>query len=78
MLQHSMSEFNLTSTIVFIILLSMLPERDSGDCRATLYLMMRALKHLLLKKKKKRTEKLVRVKKTTKSAQLIRFQNIHF
>jgi hypothetical protein len=51
----------------------MLPGRDYGDCRATLYPMMRALKHILLEKRK---EKLVRLKETKESTQLIRIQNI--
>jgi hypothetical protein len=56
-------------------LLSMLPVRDYGDCQATLYTMMRALKHVLLEKRK---EKLVRLKETKESIQLIRIQNIDF
>jgi hypothetical protein len=32
----------------------MSPGRDYGDCRATLYPMTRALRHILLKKKKEK------------------------
>jgi hypothetical protein len=57
----------------------MIPETDSRDCQATLYHMMGALKQVLLeKKKKKRKENLVRVKKTIESTQIIKFQNIDF
>jgi len=57
----------------------MIPDTDSRDCQETLYHMMGALKQVLLeKKKKKRKENLVRVKKTIESTQIIKFQNIDF
>jgi len=56
-------------------LLSMLPGRDYGDCLAILYAMIRAMKHVLLEKRK---EKLVRLKETKESIQLVRVQNIDF
>jgi hypothetical protein len=53
----------------------MLLGRDYGDCRATLYPKMRALKHVLLEKNK---GKIGKTKGNKESTQLIRIQNIDF